>query len=65
MERTGKHDFPYVLHGPKGGRIEAIRNRHSGKLYLMQGARTLPGFASDETGAIVYDPHSVTIWRGV
>ncbi len=42
----------YELTGPRGGRIIGVRNVHSGKIYLMQGARTLPFIGSDAGGAL-------------
>lgn len=56
VEPKASSTIPYVLVGPRGGTLDAIRNVNTGILYLMQGSRTLSGYAIDAAGAFVYRP---------
>jgi hypothetical protein len=53
VEATGKETVAYVLRGPRGGIIEGIRNKKSGVVFLLQGARELPYFLTDIGGDVV------------
>jgi hypothetical protein len=52
VEATGKETVAYILRGPRGGIIEGIRNKKSGAVFLLQGARELPYFLTDASGTV-------------
>ncbi len=56
--------MPYTLIGPRGVKIEVVRDYDTGRLFLMRGARRLPGSATDEDGKFAYTPDALMVEGG-
>ncbi len=50
---TRKSENWLILTGPRGGRVDGMRNVHNKAIYLIQGSRELPFFITDATGELV------------